>query len=107
MKRLLATSLIAGLTLVACGDDDGGGGGSDAKDRLYAELTADGTEGLDEGCLREKVNDLSDDDAQFLADNIDATEEDLSDEGISAAAMEFVGALFECIDFSDIDLSDE
>lgn len=105
MRRLLATTLVAGLALVACGSDDDGGG-SDAQDELYAELTADGTEGLDEGCLRDLVDDLSDEDAEFLLENIDSTEDQLADEGISEAALEFVGGLFSCIDLSDIDLGD-
>ena len=106
MKRLLATTLVAGLALVACGSDDDGGG-SDAKDQLYDELTADGAGAVfDEGCLRDLVDDLSDEDAQLLVDNIDATEDELAESGPSEAALEFIGSLLGCADLSDIDLGE-
>lgn len=125
------TAVLASATLVfgaaACGSDDdggsssgesgssesdsgdsgdgGGGGGSDAKSALLAEMTAGGTEGLDEQCLEDKVNDLDDDDAAFILDNFDYEGDDIP-EGASAEAINFVTSIFECIDFSDIDLGD-
>lgn len=90
----------------ACGgDDDGGSRGDGARAALLAELTADGTEGLDEGCLEDKVNDLSDSDAAFIVENIDYEGDD-PPPGASAAAIEFVTSIFECIDLSDLDLGD-
>jgi hypothetical protein len=78
-------------------------GAGDARDEILSQITADGTEGLDEECLKEKIDGLSDSDAQFIADNFDSEDEP---EGASESALAFVSSIFDCIDFSDIDLSE-
>jgi hypothetical protein len=104
VKKLTAVFAMGTLVLAACGSDGGGGGGGDgARDEILSQITADGTEGLDEECLEEKIDGLSDSDARFIADNFDSEEEP---EGASESALAFVGSIFDCIDFSDIDLGD-
>lgn len=104
MKKFTAVLAVGSLALVACGSDGGSSGeGDEARDAILSGLTAGGSEGFDEECLQEKIDGLSDDDAQFLAENLDAEEEP---EGASESALEFVSSIFDCVDFSDIDLGE-
>lgn len=111
-SRLFATISIAALALAACGgDDDGGGsGGGDGSPQdqvadmmmevLDEGMTGEEMEGasVDEDCIREKLGQLSDDDAQKI---LDAGPEG-DPEGLSDAADEIGTSIVECV---DLDLS--
>ncbi len=103
MKRALAVVLAASLTLWGCGSGDDGDAG--AKQSELADLLVAETEGVtfDEQCVRDKTADLSEDDAQFLIDNIDATDT----EGFSSELQSWVDSLFECLDDSVTEAPDE
>lgn len=109
MKRILAIMVTGSLVLWGCGsDDDGDSGGSDGgaaqtelADLLVAQV--DGV-GIDEQCLRDKTDELSDEDAQFLIDNIDATDT----EGFSTELQAWADGLVECLgDAGVTDTTDE
>ncbi len=70
MKRVVPVLIVASFGLGACGDSDGGGG-SGARDELAALLIADAPPGVETSCLEDKIDELSDEDAQFLIDNVD------------------------------------
>lgn len=112
--RLFGTLAIAALALTACGGDDdggGGGGGGSAQDRV-ADMMIDvlneaseieGIEGveIDEGCIRDKIDELSDADAQAILDAGPDGEPEVSDEA------ETIGAsMSDCVDMSGIDLGE-
>ena len=80
------------LALWGCGSDSGGGG--DAQSELADLLLAEEVQGADESCVRDRTAELSDDDARFLIDNIDATDI----EGFSAEQQAWVESLLDCID---------
>jgi hypothetical protein len=108
--RLLGTIAIAAITLTACGGDDdggggagGGGGGGSPQDQvadmmidvLNEAAEIDGIEGIeiDEGCIRDKVGELSDADARAILDAGPEGDPDVSDEA------ELIGeSMFDCID---------
>lgn len=105
MKSIAAVISVGVLALgvAACGDDDGGGGsgGADAeREELVSALSA---EGFDEECIRESVDDLSDEDARLLSANLDS--EEIPDDA-SPSALAFVDAVFECFDLGDVDLGE-
>jgi hypothetical protein len=119
--RLFGTIAIAALALTACGGDDdgggdgGGGGGGSAQDRvadmmidvLNEASEIDGVEDIeiDESCIRDKVGELSDADAQAI---LDAGPE--GDPDVSAEADAIGESMFDCIDLGfdlgDIDTDD-
>lgn len=92
LRVVAAASCAAILVFAACGsDDDGGGDGDGPQAELAALLLEDATPGVDSDCISDKTADLSDEDAQFLIDNIESDAEDF-DEDLQA----WVDELFEC-----------
>ncbi len=106
MKKFSAVLAVGALAFTACGgsDSDGGSGSSD-KDKITASMLdgEDLPEGIDEDCVKGKVNDLSDSDAKLIADNIDSPD---MPEGLSEEGQGLIIGMLDCIDFSDLDLSD-
>lgn len=104
MKKY-ATAIVVGmfaLSITACGSDSGGGG-DDARDRLVASFVSDNEVGtVDESCARSAIDQLSDDDVEIIAANLDA--DDVPD-GLSPEAITILGDLIGCIDF-DFDLEE-
>ena len=101
-KTLLGVLAVGTLLVAACGSDSGsddggsGGGGNPQKD--VADLLVDALEGqevtFDEDCIRDKASQLSDDDAQLIADaGTDGTTPDISDEAAAIGDQ-----LIECVD---------
>lgn len=89
--------LLASMSLLlwGCGSDDDGGGElqSDVADLLLEDSVGV----VDEQCIRDKADELSDEDAQFLLDNIDATDT----EGFSSDLEDWVDGLIECFSFAE------
>lgn len=107
MKKLIAIAAAGTLVFAACGGSDGGSG-DDAKDRLFNELMASMNEGddaipedaLDEDCVRSAIDEIPDDQAAILADNIDSPD---IPEGVDEdAVIAMSSALFECVDFGSL-----
>jgi hypothetical protein len=105
--RLFGTLAVAALALSACGGDDGGSSPQDQVADMMIEAlneTTDleGIEGIeiDEGCIRDKVGELSDEDARAI---VAAGPEGNPD--VSADADAVGEAMFECIDLG-FDLGD-
>jgi hypothetical protein len=107
--RLVATIAIIALALAACGgDDDGGGNPQDQVADMMIEVLDDvteleGVEGveIDEGCIRDKVGELSDEDAQAILDAGPEGDPDVSDEADAIGE-----AMVECVDMSGVDLGE-
>ena len=112
--RLFGTLAIAALVLTACGGggDDGGGGdgGGGAQDQVADMMIdvlteASEIEGvdvtIDEDCIRDKVGQLSDADAQAI---VDAGPD--GDPEVSAEADAIGETMIACVDLGDIDLGD-
>jgi hypothetical protein len=101
MNKVLVAVFGVSLALSSCGSDGDGGGGdtggtqAELADLLLAE--AEGV-GFDEQCVRDKTDELSDEDAQFLIDNIDVSDT----EGFSSELQTWIDGLFECLDDSDV-----
>jgi hypothetical protein len=91
MKTTAILVASASLLFFGCGGSDDGGGGSSQTE--LADLIVQGDASFDEDCLRDKTADLSDDDAQFLVDNIDAT----GIEGFSTELQAWVESLVDCV----------
>ena len=106
MKKLMAVAAAGVLVFSACGSDSGGSGsGSDAKDKLFNEMMSELNSGddaipedaLDESCVRDAIDQIPDDQAVIIADNLDS--EDLPD-GVDESSIEaMTSALFDCVDF--------
>lgn len=106
--RLFGTIAIAALALTACGGDDADSGPQgEVADMMIEALDEaseiEGVEGveIDEDCIRDKVGELSDDDAQAI---LDAGPE--GDPEVSAQADAIGESMIECVDMSGIDLGD-
>ena len=108
--RLFSIFLVAGLAATACGGDDDGGGGSvqdQVADMMVGSinetLAGEDTAGvsIDEDCVRDATQSLSDEDAQKI---LDAGPE--GDPDVSADADQAANELLECIDidFSELDV---
>lgn len=105
--RFIATFALASLALAACGGDGGGGSAQDQVADMMMEaldeaMAGEDTEGIeiDEDCVRDKVGELSDDDAQAI---LDAGPD--GDPDVSAEAEAIGESMLECVDFSGLDLS--
>jgi len=112
--RLFSIMLVTGLALTACGgDDDSSGGGGSVQDQV-ADMMIDSInesmEGedvsgvsIDEDCVRDATQQLSDDDAQKILDAGPDGDPDVSDDAGTAA-----DALIDCveIDFGDLSLDE-
>lgn len=92
---------LAATATTACSDDDSGSGPqSEVADMTIEQFSADGAE-VDEDCIRDLADQLSDDDAQALVDS------DLSGEsGVSAEGQALGAQLLDCISIEGIDLDD-
>ena len=66
MRKLLGALTVATVVWVGCSDDDG----SDPQAELAALLAQDVEFGVDTDCLAEKTEELSDEHAEFLIDNV-------------------------------------
>jgi hypothetical protein len=72
MRWTIVILIGASLTFVGCGSDDGGGvTQTELADLFIAIGPAEIPGGIDEGCIRDKTAELSDDDAQWVIDNLD------------------------------------
>ena len=85
MRWTIVILIGASLTFVGCGSDDDGGGGGGATQTELADLfiaiaPAEIPGGIDEGCIRDKTAELSDDDAQWVIYNLDNSDVQPSDE---------------------------
>ncbi len=103
MNKVLVAVFGVSLALTSCGSDDDGSGGdsgatqSELADFLVGQAQAEGV-GLDEQCIRDKTEELSDEDAQFLIGNIDSSDT----EGFSSELQTWVDGLIDCLDDADV-----
>lgn len=99
MNKVLVAVFGVSLALSSCGSDGDSGGDSGATQEELADLLVDqsGGVGFDEQCVRDKTGELSDEDAQFLIDNIDVSDT----EGFSSELQTWIDGLFECLDDAD------
>jgi hypothetical protein len=92
MKSVAVVLIIGSFALWGCGDDDGAGDGEVQAE--LAGLLAQGAElGVDAGCVRDKIGELSDDQAQFLIDNIESD----STDGFDLELQRWIADLSECV----------
>ena len=100
MNKVLVAVFGVSLALSSCGSDGDSGGDSGATQTELADLLVDQSAGVgfDEQCIRDKTGELSDEDAQFLIDNIDVSET----EGFSSELQTWIDGLFDCLDDSDV-----
>jgi hypothetical protein len=100
MNKVLVAVFGVSLALSSCGSDGGGSDGDSGatQSELADLLVAEGESvGFDEQCVRDKTAELSDEDAQFLIDNIDSSDT----EGFSPELQTWIDGLFDCLDDSD------
>ncbi len=108
MNKAIVIIMSASMALWGCGSDgdgDGGDGDGDGGDgdagSTQSELAnllvgqAVGV-GFDEQCVRDKTDELSDGDARFLIDNIDASDT----EEFSSELQDWVDGLIDCLEDS-------
>ena len=88
MRWMAVVASAGALAVFGCGSDGDGGSVQDELAELLVEEAA-----LDDECVRSKANQLSDDQAQFLIDNVDAERP----EEFDADLRIWVDALSECI----------
>lgn len=110
--RFVSIILVAGLALAACGGSDSGGGSPQDEvadmmiDALNEEMEGEDMAGvtIDEDCIRDSSQDLSDDDAQKILDAGPDGDPVVSDDADAVAE-----ALLECItfDFSELDVDSD
>jgi LDH2 family malate/lactate/ureidoglycolate dehydrogenase len=94
-SRMFATLSVAALALVACGGGDDSQG--EVADMMIEEMEAEGME-VDEDCVRDAAGQLSDDDAEKIAEaGPDGEPQDLSPEAMAAAS-----ALVNCVDMGSL-----
>jgi hypothetical protein len=100
MRRIGVLAIVATLAISACGSDSGSDGGDDQQrlaDELMQAIDAEGSgEFVDEECIRDKTNELSDEDAKILYENIDA--EDLEGLGVSSDGELVVASMLDCFE---------
>ena len=101
MKKFvgLVVSAVAVIGLSSCGGDDGGSGSGDAK-KVTDALVSSAAESdvtIDEACVSDVVNKLSEADLTLVVDNLDGlvdgsvdmTTLDISDEGVATLESTF------------------
>lgn len=91
-SRVLAAIGVAGVVLAACGGGDGGTQ-DEVADMVLEEMSEEGVE-LDEDCVRDAAQELSDDDAQKILDAGPGG----NAEGLSPEATEAADSLINCVD---------
>jgi hypothetical protein len=100
MRKIGVLAIVATLAISACGSDGGSDGGGDQQrlaDELMEAIDAEGAgEFVDEECIRDKANELSDEDATILYENIDA--EDLEGLGVSSDGELIVANMLDCFE---------
>lgn len=97
MKKALVALAGMSLLVAGCGSDGGGGDDGSPQSELADLLVAqDVGFPFDEDCVRDKTAELSDDEAQFLVDNIDATDT----ETFSPELQRWAEDLLECADIA-------
>ena len=105
MKRFvgLAVSAIAIVGLTSCGGDDGGSGSGDATKVVDALIisAAESEVTIDEACVADVINELSEADLTLVVDNLDGLVDgsiemstlDISDEGVATLESTFECAI--------------
>ena len=100
MRKTGVLVVVAALAISACGSDsdsDGGGDQERLADQLMEEFDAAGSgELVDEECIRDKTNELSDEDAKILYENFDA--ESIEGLGMSSGGELVVDSMFDCFE---------
>ena len=100
MRKIGVLVIVAALAISACGSDGGSDGDGDQErlaDKIMEEIDVDGAgEFVDEECIRDKMNELSDEDAKILYENIDA--EDIEGLGVSSDGELIVASTIECFE---------
>lgn len=95
MKRTAALLVVAPLLMWGCGGDDDSGGG--AQSELADLLLEDPAGVVDEQCIRDKTDELSDEDAEFLIDNFDASDTDAFGDELEA----WIEGLLDCFTLAE------
>lgn len=93
MKKQLAAAMVAGLVIAGCGSDSDGGGDSpqDEVAEIIIQAADDAGADPDADCIRERAQDISDEDAQAMVDaGIDG------DPDISVEAGEVLAEILTC-----------
>jgi hypothetical protein len=93
MKKILTVLVGASLAFVPLGCGGGDDSDGEAQAELAALMSSDVEFGVDTDCISDKTGELSDDDAQFLIDNIDAEAD-----GFSSELQVWVASLIDCVD---------
>ena len=105
MKRFIgvAVSAIAIVGLTSCGGDDGGSGSGDATKVVDALIisAAESEVTIDEACVADVINELSEADLTLVVDNLDGLVDgsiemstlDISDEGVATLESTFECAI--------------
>ena len=96
MHRTAVLLVGASLLMWGCGSDDDGSGGA-SQSELADILLEDSVGVVDEECIRDKTNELSDEEAEFLLDNIDATDSD----GFGSELQDWVEGLIDCFSLAE------
>ena len=95
MKTTAVLVASASLLFFGCGgSDDGGGDEGGSTQTELADLLVENEPLFDEQCVGDKTAELSDEDAQFLIDNIDATDA----ESFSTDLQAWAETLIDCVD---------
>ena len=99
----LAVSVIAIVGLSSCGGDDGGSGSGDATKVVDALIisAAESEVTIDEACVADVINELSEADLTLVVDNLDGLVDgsiemstlDISDEGVATLESTFECAI--------------
>ena len=105
MKKLvgLVFSVVAVIGLSSCGGDDGGSGSGDATKVVDALIisAAESEVTIDEACVADVINELSEADLTLVVDNLDGLVDgsiemstlDISDEGVATLESTFECAI--------------
>lgn len=96
MRKIVTVLVGTSLAFVPLGCGGGDDSDGEAQAELAALISSDAEFGVDADCISDKTAELSDDDAQFLIDNIDADDPD----GFSSELQAWVASLIDCFDES-------